>query len=265
MPTIESREIRLSSRPGKRLAAENFAVATAMIEPPKEGYVLVRNSHLSIDPCVFCRIRGGKSHLPAFEIGAPLEGGAVGTVVESKSADFRPGDIVISNYGWREWYVASAESLRTTSRSKQSLNVYLGMLGLQRICPWACSYLTDLKPTTVMLVTGAVGVKGSLASHLSQLRGCRIIGPAGSRDMVAFLKEDCGFDIALDYTGGSVFERLEQTVSLAGDAGDHSLEAALGICMAGSFVAKVTPGARGNGPNMPLPIFFMSQADSHAR
>lgn len=264
MPAIESREIRLSSRPSSRPTADNFTVATARLEPPKDGCVLVRNTYLSVDPCVFCRSRGGKSHLPTFEVGAPLEGGAVGTVVESRSGDFNPGDVVISNYGWREWYVASADSLRTTSRSKQTLNAYLGMLGLQRICPWACSYLTDLKPETVMLVTGAVGVKGSLASHLSQLRGCRVIGPAGSRDMVAFLRDECGFDIALDYKGGSVFEQLEQAAALAGDAGDQSLEAALGICMAGSFVAKVTPGAMGNGPNMPLPIFFLSQPDSLA-
>lgn len=264
MTAIESREIRLSSRPSSRPEAAHFTVASVTLGPPPDGCVLVRNRFLSIDPCVFCRIRGGKSHLPTFEVGAPLEGGAVGTVVESKSKDFAPGDVVISNYGWREGFVAPAECLRTTSRAKQTLNVYLSMLGLQRICPWACSYLADLNPRSVLLVTGAVGVKGGLASHLSQLRGCRVIGPAGSRGMVDFLRDECGFDVELDYGAGSVFEQLADTPSLASADDDASLEAALGICMAGSFVATVTPGAKGSGPSMPLPIFFLSPSDSPA-
>jgi NADPH-dependent curcumin reductase CurA len=261
MTNIESREIRLASRPGSRPSTENFTVATVKLGPLKDGHVLVRNRYLSIEPCVFCRIRGGKSHLPTFEVGATLEGGAVGTVFESKSDDFNAGDVVISNYGWREWYTASADNLRTTSRPNKTLNAYLGLLGLQRICPWACSYLTDLKPASVMIVSGRVGVQGSLASHLAQLRDCHVIGPAGSRDMVVFMRDECGFDIAFDYKEGSVFEQLGQADSFANADDDPALEAALGICMAGSFVAKATPGARGNGPNMPLPVFFLSQAD----
>lgn len=234
-------------------------MATVTLGPLKDGHVLVRNHYLSIEPCVFCRIRGGTSHLPTFELGATLEGGAVGKVVESKAPEFTPGDVVISNYGWREWYTASAEHLRTTSRPNQTLNVYLGLLGLQRICPWACSYLTDLKPSSVMIVSGSVGVKGGLASHLAQLRGCHVIGPAGSRDMVVFLRDECGFDIAFDYKVGSVFEQLVQTDACVDANDEPALEAALSICMAGSFVAKVTPGALGSGPSMPLPIFFLSQ------
>lgn len=259
MPVIESREIRLASRPSSRPTADHFTVATALLDPPRDGHVLVRNNYLSIDPCVFCRIRGGKSHLPTFEVGAPLEGGAVGTVVDSRSDDFKPGDVVISNYGWREWFVASAESLRPTSKSKQTLNVYLSLLGLQRICPWACSYLVNLTPAQVILVSGVVRVKGSVASQLSQLRGCRIIGSAGSREMVTFLREECGFDVTLDYGSGTVFEQLEAFSAGTGVADDKPLEAALGVCMASSFVAKVTPSSMCNGPDMPLPVYFLSQ------
>ena len=201
MTVIENREIRLASRPRGRPAADNFALASTMLDAPKDGHVLVRNRYLSVDPCVFCRMRGGKSHLPAFEVGAPLEGGAVGTVVESRAEAFKPGDIVISNYGWRECFTAPANTLRATSQDSGSLSVYLSMLGLQRICPWACSYLIRLKPAEVLLVSGKVRVEGSVASQLSQLRGCRIIGSAGSREMITFLRETGGIAM-IPYASG---------------------------------------------------------------
>jgi NADPH-dependent curcumin reductase CurA len=40
-----------------------------------------------------------------FEIGKPLEGGAVGQVVQSRADGLHEGDVVLSNLGWREYFV----------------------------------------------------------------------------------------------------------------------------------------------------------------
>ena len=259
MPPTMSREIRLQSRPKGRPNAENFNVATVAVDSPNEGHVLVRNTYLSVDPCMFCRMRGGKSYLPPFELGKPLEGGAVGTVVESRSDDFRQGDTVISNYGWREWFVAKPDHLRQITSEKHPLSVYLETLGLQRICSWASAYLIHLKPGGNLLVSGGAVVEGSVASQLAKLRGCRIIGSAGSRDMLSFLRDDCGFDIAFDYKAGPILEQLDDLMPHVADTKEASLQAALGMCMAGSVVAKTTPGVLGKITNSPLPIYFLSQ------
>ena len=257
-----SREIRLSSRPKHRLCAGNFSLETVALDPPREGEVLVRNSYLSVDPCMFCRMRGGNSYLPAFALGKPLEGGAVGTVVESHAKALSPGDVVISNFGWREWFVAPSDAVRPVTRENNPLLDYLGVLGLQRVCSWASAYLVHIKPGGALVVSGAAGVAGSVASQLTNLRGCRIIGSAGSRDMVSFLREDCGFDIAFNYKAGPILAQLGQLSERLGSTGNKSLEAALGVCMAGSFVAKATPGVPGNGSNLPLPVYFLSQPDT---
>jgi len=47
-----------------------------------------------------------------------------------------------------------------------------------------------------------------VAGQLAKLRGCRVIGSAGSMEKVMFLREDCGFDIAFDYKVGSILEQL---------------------------------------------------------
>ena len=261
---VMSREIRLASRPLGRPTADNFTRATVTLDPPKDGHVLVRNTYLSVDPCMFCRMRGGKSYLPPFELGKPLEGGAVGTVVESRSDAFKPGDTVISNFGWREGFVAPADALRPVNRDKHPLSTYLGVLGLQRVCSWASAYLVHVKPGGALLVSGAAVVTGSVASQLAHLRGCRVIGSAGSRDMVAFLRDDCGFDIAFDYKAGPILQQLSQEPSQEDGTGNQALEAALGVCMAGSFAAKATPGVCGHGSHLPLPIYFLSQSESLA-
>lgn len=260
MPPVTSREIRLRSRPQGRPEADNFALETVVLEPPQEDQVLVRNTYLSVDPCMFCRMRGGKSYLPPFELDKPMEGGAVGTVVESRSDALKPGDIVISNLGWREGFVAPAGAVRQITRESHPLSIYLGTLGLQRVCSWASAYLIHVKPGGALLVSGTAGVKGSVASLLADLRGCRIIGSAGSRDMVSFLRDDCGFDMAFDYKSGPILEQLDDEIPFIEKSKEASLEAALGICMAGSVVAKTTPGVRGHVTNLPLPIYFLSHS-----
>jgi len=260
MQPITSREIRLRSRPQGRPEAANFSLETVVLEPPQEEQVLVRNTYLSLDPCMFCRMRGGKSYLPPFELGKPMEGGAVGTVIESRSKALKPGDIVISNLGWREGFVAPASAVRLITCESHPLSIYLGTLGLQRMCSWASAFLIRVKPGGSLLVSGTAGVQGSVASLLSNLRDCRIIGSAGSRDMVSFLRDDCGFDMDFDYKSGPILEQLEEELPLIEKSKEASLEAALGICMAGAVIAKTTPGVRGHVANLPLPIYFLSQS-----
>lgn len=260
MQPVTSREIRLRTRPQGRPEADNFTLETVVLQPPQEDQVLVRNTYLSVDPCMFCRMRGGKSYLPPFELGKPMEGGAVGTVVQSRAKALSPGDIVISNLGWREGFVAPADAVRKITRESPSLSTYLGTLGLQRVCSWASAYLIHVKPGGALLVSGTAGVQGSVASLLANLRGCRIIGSAGSRDMVSFLRDDCGFDMAFDYKSGPILEQLDEALPFTETSTETSLEAALRICTAGSVVAKATPGVRGHVTSLPLPIYFLSQS-----
>src|SRR2546422_2195291 len=112
MPEIVSREIRLASRPKGFPSAENFTLAQTEVAPPQEGQVLVRNLYMSVDPYMRGRMNDRKSYAPPFELGKPLEGAAVGEVVESKASGFAAGDIVTSSRGWREYFIADAGELQ---------------------------------------------------------------------------------------------------------------------------------------------------------
>ena len=232
MTSLISHEIRLAARPSGRPGAEHFSLAQVPVGSPGEGSVLVRNLFMSVDPYMRGRMNDAASYVAPFELDRPLDGGAVGEVVESRSAAFKPGDAVLSNYGWREYFVAPASALRPLSREFQPLSLYLGALGMPGMTAWAGWQLVGVHAGETVFVSGAAGAVGHVAGQLARLYGCRVIGSAGSAAKVRFLKEECGFDSAFNYKEGPVRDQLKSVApdgidvyfdNVAGEA----LEAAL--------------------------------------
>jgi NADPH-dependent curcumin reductase CurA len=232
MTKLISREIRLASRPGGLPTSVNFTLASTEVPPLRDQEVLVRNRFMSVDPYMRGRMNAGKSYVPPFEIGKPLEGGAIGDVIESRAKEFKPGDAVISNLGWREYGIASPTELHTVSREVQPLSIYLGAFGLTGMTAWVGLNLVEVKAGDVIFISGAAGAVGSIAGQLAKLRGCRVIGAAGSMEKVRFLRDECGFDYAFNYKAGSLLEHLSEGAQEGIDVyfdnvGGELLEAAL--------------------------------------
>jgi NADPH-dependent curcumin reductase CurA len=227
-----SREIHLVSRPKGTPTAENFTMAQTRLAKLEDNELLVRNLFISVDPYMRGRMNEGKSYVPQFEIGKPLEGGAVGEVIESSATGFKPGDIVTSSFGWREYFIAAPQNLQPVSSEFQPLSVYLGALGMTGLTAWAGLRQGEVKTGETIYISGAAGAVGSVAGQLAKLRGCRVIGSAGSAEKVAFLREECGFDVAFNYKDGPVLEQLKLNAPDGIDVyfdnvGGDSLEAAL--------------------------------------
>ena len=232
MSKLTSRQICLASRPSGIPTAANFALVWTESEPLKDQEVLVRNLFMSVDPYMRGRMNDAKSYVPPFELGKPLEGGAVGDVIESRAREFKPGDVVTSNFGWREYFVAMPKQLHPVSREIQPLSVYLGTLGMTGMTAWAGLNLVEIKAGDVIFISGAAGAVGNVAGQLAKLRGCRVIGSAGCMEKVQFLRQECGFDIAFDYKIGPVIEQLNVEAPDGIDVyfdnvGGETLEAAL--------------------------------------
>jgi hypothetical protein len=232
MSKVASREIRLASRPRGIPTTANFTLAQVELEPLPDQQVLVRNLFMSVDPYMRGRMNDGKSYVAPFELGKPLDGGAVGEVIESRAGEFKPGDAVTSNFGWREYFMASPKELHPVSRNVQPLSVYLGALGMTGMTAWAGLNLVEVKAGDVIFISGAAGAVGNVAGQLAKLRGCRVIGSAGSMAKVMFLREECGFDVAFDYKTAPVLDQLNLEAPDGIDVyfdnvGGETLEAAL--------------------------------------
>jgi len=234
MSKIISREVRLASRPKGFPVPENFKLEELELPPLQSEQVLVRNLYMSVDPYMRGRMSDRKSYVAPFEIGKPLEGGAVGEVIESRAKEWSQGDIVTSNLGWREGFVASPKQLRRVNRDIQPLSVYLGVLGMTGLTAWAGLQMIELQAGEVIFISGAAGAVGSVAGQLAKLRGCRVIGSAGSEEKVRFLREECRFDAAFNYKTGAIYDQLKLSAPEGIDiyfdnVGGEQLEAALSV------------------------------------
>ena len=175
MKDVISREIRLASRPSGIPTMSNFTLAQTTLEALRHQQVLVRNLYMSVDPYMRGRMNDRESYLPPFALGKVLEGGAVGEVIESRAKELKVGDAVTSNFGWREYFIASPEDVHRVSREVQPLSVYLGALGMTGMTAWAGLHLVEVKAGETIFISGAAGAVGSVAGPVQGKR-CSFCG-----------------------------------------------------------------------------------------
>jgi NADPH-dependent curcumin reductase CurA len=230
---ITSSEIRLASRPTGLPTLDNFERTASELAPPGDGQVLVRNLYMSVDPYMRARMYAD-AYMEPFQPGHVLTGGAIGEVVQSQAGGLAPGDIVNSVYGWREYFVADAREVRRIDRPVQPVSAHLGVLGGTGFSAWIGLNLVDVKAGDRVFVSGAAGAVGSVAGQLAKLRGCFVVGSAGTAAKVRMLVEELGFDAAINYRDGNLVGQLKAAAPEGIDVyfdnvgGDH-LEAAISI------------------------------------
>src|SRR4028118_1799833 len=180
--TDTTRAWHLKSRPTGMPTMDNFALKDAALLPLQDGWVRVENSWLSVDPYMRGRMNDVKSYVPPFEVGAPLQGGAVGKVVESRSPAFAEGDTVFHMLGWREEAVGKAEHFNKVPPLGVPDHQWLGNLGLTGATAYFGLLRTaEAREGDVVFVSAAAGAVGSAVVQIAKAKGMNVIGSAGGR------------------------------------------------------------------------------------
>jgi NADPH-dependent curcumin reductase CurA len=206
------RQIVLASRPSGWPTVANFALTEADRPDLADGQVRVRNMFMSVDPYMRGRMNDVQSYVPPFRLGEPLEGGAIGTVIESRAPELQEGDLVLHMLGWRDEAVLPARQARKVAVAEGlSPSAYLGVLGMPTLTAYVGLLdIAGFKAGEVVFVSGAAGAVGSMAGQIAKLKGAaRVIGSAGTDDKVRWLRE-IGFDVAFNYRAASVVEQLRE-------------------------------------------------------
>ena len=126
----KTREVHLAARPHGVPQLSDFALAEVELPEPDEGQVLIRNAFISVDPYMRGRMNDRKSYVPPFELGEPLDGGAVGQIVASRNDGWAEGDWVVHDLGWRETALSSGKRLRGFDPAVAPPSTALGVLGM---------------------------------------------------------------------------------------------------------------------------------------
>jgi len=197
---ILSREIRLARRPVGLPRESDFELAEMRIPELGEKEVLVRNIYMSVDPYMRGRMNDRPSYVPPFQLGEPLGGACVGQVVESRNPMFKDGDCVSSSRGWREYFVSDGTDLVKIDPRLAPIQAYLGPLGMTGMTAYiGLLHVGQPKVGETVLVSAASGAVGSIACQIARIKGCRVIGSAGSKEKVEWLLNDAGIDEAFNY------------------------------------------------------------------
>ncbi|MGI8313565.1 NADP-dependent oxidoreductase [Halobacillus mangrovi] len=204
-------EIHLVKRPEAAPTHEHFEMVESEKPQPGEGEVSVKMLYVSVDPYMRGRMSDAKSYIAPFELNAPIEGGAIAEVVQSKASHLSEGDIITGMLPWKEYAVAKADSLRKIDPSLGPITTSLGVLGM----PGLTAYfgLMDIgQPNEgeTIVVSGAAGAVGTTVVQIGKIVGCRVVGIAGSDEKTSYLKEELGVDETINYKTENVYEALQK-------------------------------------------------------
>jgi NADPH-dependent curcumin reductase CurA len=225
----------LMRRPNGMPVPDDFALKVFDQPALGEGMVRVRNRWLSVDPYMRGRMNDVKSYVPPFALDAPMEGGAVGEVIESNDPGFAPGDLVLHMGGWRDETVAPSSSLnKLPPIPGVEPQAFLGNLGLTGgTAYFGLLEAASAKAGDIVFVSAAAGAVGSAVVQIAKAKGMTVIGSAGGADKCEFVRS-LGADAVVDYKAGPVLKQLAEAAPKGIDVyfdnvgGDH-LDAALAL------------------------------------
>jgi NADPH-dependent curcumin reductase CurA len=211
MKITTNRQVRLRRHPVGMPRPTDFEIVDAPIPSPGEGEVLSRTLFLSLDPYMRGRISGVRSYAAGVEIGQVIVGGTVGEVVESRHAAFAPGDIVAGGAGWQAFGIAKAATLRKLDPRQAPVSTALGVLGMPGLTAYVG--LLDIgqpKSSETVVVSAASGAVGAVVGQIAKLKGCRVVGVAGTAEKCEYVVKDLGFEACVNHRTQPLAAALQQ-------------------------------------------------------
>lgn len=208
-----NRRIVLASRPVGEPTASDFRFESVPLATPGDGEVLLRTIYLSLDPYMRGRMSAAKSYAAPVDVDDVLVGGTVAEVVESNADGLAPGDIVLSYSGWQTHSVASGRSVRKLDPAAAPVSTALGVLGMPGFTAYAgLLQIGRPQPGETVVVAAATGPVGSAVGQIAKRKSCRAVGIAGGPEKCALLRDEFGFDVALDHRATDFADQLAAAV-----------------------------------------------------
>lgn len=192
-----NRQWILRKRPEGDIKPGDLELVEQPLPVPGPGQILVRTLYLSLDPTNRIWMSDMEQYMPPVQIGDVMRGGTLAVVEQSNNADYAAGDIVNTFTGWQEYAVVDGAQKMAKG---VPLPAYMSVLG----GTGATAYfgLLDLgkpKAGETVVVSAAAGAVGSIVGQIAKLKGCRVVGIAGSDAKCRHLVQDFGFDACINY------------------------------------------------------------------
>ncbi|MBQ4802479.1 NADP-dependent oxidoreductase [Aquimarina sp. MMG015] len=206
-----NKQIILKNRPEGLPDKTTWELQENPIPEPKEGEVLIKHHYISLDPAMRGWMREGKSYIEPVELDDVMRAGSIGEVIKSNNhSKFNEGDFVTGWGGVQQYTVTNGDNWYTVDPKLAPLPMYIGTLGMPGMTAYfGILEVGKIKEGDTVLVSGAAGAVGSIVGQIAKIKGCRVIGIAGGKEKCNYIKDVLGFDAAIDYKSGDIYEAIK--------------------------------------------------------
>lgn len=192
--------ILLNRRPTGKPTLEDFNFTEEKMPEAGDNEILLKTRYVSVDPYLRGRMRDEKSYIEPFKTGEPVESGIIAEVMETKNPNFKKGDFLNGMLQWKEFQTTNGHGLNKVDPTLAPLTAYLGVLGLTGITAYlGLEKIGKLKEGETLLVSGAAGAVGSVAGQIGKIKGCTVVGIAGTDEKINRIKREFNFDSGINY------------------------------------------------------------------
>ncbi len=232
-----NRQLILQSRPQALIAPDDLQLKESPLPELQDGQALAHVKYLSIDPTM--RIwMAMDSYLPAVALGEVMRSFGFAEVVESRHPDYKKGDRVTGLTGLQDYVVLDKSKNQSFQKVPKipfvSDTTFLGLLGINGLTAFFGMEIAQPKKGETLVVSAAAGATGSIVGQIGKIRGCRVVGIAGSDEKCSWLTNELGFDGAINYKQAGWKDRLASMVPNGIDidfenVGGEIMQAVLGL------------------------------------
>ncbi|MBT5897846.1 MAG: NADP-dependent oxidoreductase [Rhodospirillaceae bacterium] len=209
--TLMNRQYVLARRPTGALQESDFTWQEAAIPEPGPGEALVRSIYLSLDPANRGWVNDVPTYRPPVGLGEPMAGFVIGQVVASNREDLAAGDLVEGDGGWQDYAVYGADDDVVKLPPGEDLIARMSVRGVTGLTAyWGLLDIGQPRTGETVVVSAAAGAVGSIVGQIAKIKGCRVVGLAGSDEKCQWIVDDLGFDAAINYKTENVLKVLGQ-------------------------------------------------------
>ena len=201
-----SKQVRILNPIEGKIKVEDFEIVDVEIPQLQSGEVLIENSYCSTDP--YMRSTMGTMIAEPFNTkpNQPIQGDAVGTVIESNNPKFPVGSNIIHRHGWRTHTVLSElddnEYTRIIPNNHKILD-YLSIYGLVGITAYySLKKVLNPNPGDIVVIDGATGGVGQLFVQMAVADGLTVYGITSTQEKVDYIDNIGGIGVLLPAQGG---------------------------------------------------------------
>ncbi|WP_182406419.1 NADP-dependent oxidoreductase [Psychrobacter sp. GP33] len=198
----QNQEIVLAKHPSGAVQADNFKFNDIDMPTCKDNEVLIKSLYVSVDPGMRGFMDKGVDDAAGnkFKLNQPITSRTVAQVIDSKHNNFKKGDIVHGRFAWQKYQTVSTDHIEKVDPTLAPISTAVSMLGI----PGLAAYFGMLnigqpKKGETVVVSGAAGAVGSIAAQIARIKGCRVIGIAGSPEKIDYLENNLGLDKGINY------------------------------------------------------------------